>query len=91
MIININGIIYKVYWKHLPFEEIDTLVKGVTHCTVKNLLTEVKMVASAFCSPIDQFNKQKGRIISLTRAIRNFPKEDRKKFWNEYKKNIGFR
>ena len=41
---------------------------------------------TAYCSPRDQFNKKKGRIIALTRAINsmNLSKDERTLIWAEY-------
>lgn len=38
----------------------------------------------AFCASSDQFNRAKGRKVALARAIRQFPKETRKRIWNGY-------
>jgi hypothetical protein len=45
----------------------------------------------ATCSIKDQFNKNSGRKISLTRAIKTLPKYHRKTIWDKYNKEIGYR
>ena len=42
-------------------------------------------VGIARLSSKDQFVKEKGRKVSLTRAIHNLPKEDRKLVWETYR------
>lgn len=38
----------------------------------------------AYCNPNDQFVKDKGRKMSLARAIKEFPREVRVKIWEAY-------
>ena len=83
-----NHGIYIVKWKH---ENQDENGERKTHCFVR-LADQKESVATghAICSPEDNFNKQIGRKLSLSRALRNwFTRDDRMYFWKEYDKEIG--
>lgn len=90
----INEQPYKVYWRHIhPELEFKSreIKQGYTKCLVQNmnfLTDEIEGVAT--CSKNDNFNKSKGRVVSLTKAIKHLPKNVRKQFWDVYKKEIGF-
>lgn len=38
----------------------------------------------AVCSPMDNFEKDKGRKVALTEALKGRPKEERRAFWEAY-------
>jgi hypothetical protein len=40
--------------------------------------------ATAVCSPKDQYNKETGRKVSLTRALQGWSRADRAKIWKAY-------
>lgn len=44
----------------------------------------VYYTADAICHPDDSFNKETGRKIALTRAIKSLPKDERRKIWEAY-------
>lgn len=63
----------------------------ITKCTIriateKGSKEDGVIVASdvALCNDSDNFCKNKGRKISMNRALRAFPVEERKKFWKAY-------
>lgn len=90
---------YRVYWQHsLPsstnpkLSKVEPFKAGGTTCTIEEWGTyEVFCNGHAYCAKGDNFNKSKGRIVSLTKAIKHLPKDVRKQFWDVYKKEIGFR
>lgn len=61
-------------------------IHGYTSCTVKIGEKERPRVLSgeAFCSVKDTFCKEKGRKISLSRAIKNLPRWQRREVWWAY-------
>ena len=77
---------YVVFWRY------DKEV-GKTTCTIKYKDGEDILTSGiAWCSPFDQFEKQRGRKVSLTRALGYgmFPnKTTRASFWKQYDKDIG--
>lgn len=101
----IEGTPYKVYWRHTPPNEKPVgnkveLKKGTpfvkfygeTQCIIEELETgKPKSIRFAYCSKNDQFNKSKGRIVSLTKAIKHLPKDVRKQFWDCYANEIKFK
>lgn len=62
-----------------------TICKGFTTCriSVEQDNPEV-MFGTAFCSDRDVFNKEKGRKVSLTKALSFYPKEFRREIWEGY-------
>jgi len=77
---------YFIGWNH----GMSTLHKTrATTCYIKNgdrLVVE----ASSVCAPEDNFSKETGRKLSLTRALRDFRKSFRKAAWEKYGMEIGF-
>jgi hypothetical protein len=47
-------------------------------------------VTFALCNPKDMFVKERGRKISLTRALSSLPKDTRKAIWRAYHEHINF-
>lgn len=98
MKVTINDKIYKVYWQHsLPsstnpkLSKVEPFKTGGTTCTIEEWgIYEVFSNGHAYCAKSDNFNKSKGRIVSLTKAIKHLPKDVRTLFWNQYRKEIGF-
>ena len=91
---------YKIYWQHsLPsstnpkLSKVEPFKTGGTTCTIEEWGTyELFCNGHAYLSLKDKnFNKSKGRIVSLTKAIKHLPKDVRKLFWDEYKKQINFK
>lgn len=81
---------YRVYWRHENFSHLKHWkVNGSTQCLIESDGYGCGQ-GIAECSTKDNFNKSKGRIVSLTKAIKHLPKDVRKQFWNQYKTEIGF-
>lgn len=63
--------------------------KRITQCYIKS---EGRKIGEgiAVCSKVDNYDRSKGRKISLARALKDgcFGKKERGIFWNEYLKNI---
>ena len=59
---------------------------GQTICYIEDKEAKTTFFASAFCSENDQYCKETGRKISLTRALKqtNFDKGQRKEVWETY-------
>lgn len=95
MKVTVDNKTYRVYWRHLAgLKGIHENVSfnGITECRVEppDGASEAKvLLGEAFCSLKDRFNKEKGRKVSLSRALDVFPKDIRKKFWETYGKEIG--
>ena len=84
MKVNLNGSVYIVKWKHPEY----AYVSRGTECTIKDGNSGIYGIGKAICSKNEQFVKDKGRKISLARALNSctgvFKKNDRKVFWDEY-------
>jgi len=44
----------------------------------------IKMAGVAVCSPSDNFEKEKGRKVALTEALKGYGKRKRKLYWDAY-------
>lgn len=55
----------------------------VEHCAMQGR-SEFASVEVAVCNPGDQFSKVKGRIGSLTKALKRFDRPLRKQIWEAY-------
>lgn len=56
-----------------------------TYCFIKNEANEVIADGNSFLNPADNFNKNIGRKISLTRALSTISDKDfRSEIWKEY-------
>lgn len=74
---------YFIDWKHQE-TNIKRKIKIVTTCYIKDdKLTPIEN-NHAYCSVKDNFNKEKGRKISLARAMQYFDKPVRKEIWEAY-------
>ena len=74
----------KISWRHSPQDG-----NGITTCTLDQLKdgeSVDKIEAKAVCSVKDQYNKETGRKVSLTRALtlKPWPREERAKIWEAY-------
>ena len=83
----ISNYTYIARWKHYNegkqrICECKVFLKGMKSCDSKGY---------AFCSLKDNYVKNTGRKISLSKALKKygFPKNERKLFWDEYNKEIG--
>lgn len=68
---------FKVKWNH-------DREKRETICTLSR--GSVTSNGHALCSPNDNFNKDVGRKVSLSRALESFDKEERTHVWDNYRK-----
>lgn len=97
MKVKYNGIVYEVYWKYRRYDSYhDHDSRGriiaipqseYTECHIESLSNGVSIIELAEKSPQDQFNKEIGRKISLTRALKQLFPEDKKArryFWLRY-------
>ena len=79
---------------YLEFENIaikkQSHIKGATRCTLAMLdkegNKEIVAITQAWCSVKDPYNKERGRKISLTRALNEagLNKEERTQVWEAY-------
>ena len=76
----------KIYWRYYDnLIDSESYYSIKTACVVTSLESyEVISVGETYCSRKDQFSKEKGRKISLERAIKNFNRKERAKVWLEY-------
>lgn len=75
---------YRVYWRHTNFPK-DKKVSTVTICSIlKDGSIAPAVQGFSTCSREDDFCKDKGRKISLTRALREYPREFRTQIWQAY-------
>lgn len=72
-----EGRILRVHFRHE--------VPAYTQCWITERDTQ-QFVSKGFalCSSKDNFNREKGRKVSLSRALKNFPKEKRTEVWTLY-------
>ena len=70
---------YIIRWHHLPQSRVSV-------CQISNT-TRLLKEGIAYCAPTDSFDKNKGRRVSLARALKalNLPKEVRMEFWEAYR------
>lgn len=59
-------------------------VWNYTYCSIRTSTGELIDEGAAKCVPSDNFSKALGRKKSLTRAIKYWPKETRRKVWTQY-------
>ena len=94
MIINIDGRNYsfKFYHKNdqpatskLSKKIEQTPLERATTCIIFNEEGDEVAEGTANVHPKDNFNKEKGRQIALSRAISKWDKEYRTQVWNEYR------
>lgn len=79
---------YKVFWKYNRKSHNKSRCtkrdRDEVTCIIENKEKNLVAKSIVYCSEKDQFNKDTGRKLSLTKAIRHFPKSKRKLFWREY-------
>ena len=83
----------RVYWKHNNWSALQDKQKynGSTECVIQEFGASAYYgFGTAYCIKADNFNKSKGRIVSLTKAIKHLPKDVRTLFFQQYAKEIGF-
>lgn len=77
---------YKIGFQQAPNtpwhdEKADTWGIGVTRCAIND---DWKNSGDSLCSFSDQFSYEIGRRISLTRAIKSLPRDERSEIWAAY-------
>lgn len=86
--VTLRGTEFNVEFRHLQYEEPRpgpaNPVRGTTQCFIKSRGHNVIAYGFALCSVEDNFCKNTGRKVSLTKALSNFPKNDRAKVWKRY-------
>ena len=81
---------YVVSWKHV--QNPDNQQNGKTYCFIKDISkSSVVAQGEAVCSKKEQYNRQRGRKVSMMRALQNLPKQNRLTFWTTYDKEIGLK
>ena len=81
-----NGTEYHVRFQHAQ----NPLMTGCyTRAGISDSTGFIIREGRAFCNPSDQFNKAKGRKLSLARAIECLPRAERKQIWAAYFAAIG--
>lgn len=83
MKVEINGSSYFIDWRHIK-SEVKSLSKFRTACSIRDEALQLVATDLAECSLKDNFCRETGRKISLTRAIRVFDKSVRKQIWEAY-------
>ena len=56
---------------------------AITFCYIVNG-NGIIHTGQAWCSSLDQFDRKRGRQLSLARAVRGLDKDTRTQIWNEY-------
>ena len=98
MKVKIGRTIYKVEFKHSQIGGIGRnkfgkirLYAGRTFCRILSegrkgarITGKTKSTGVAYQNPQDEYTKERGRKLSLARAIQDFDKSDRKIFWEAY-------
>ena len=77
---NIPGIMTNVFGRKRVFVGA-TICQVYRQCAGNNLL---RVCGVAYQNEADEYTKERGRKISLARAIKEFTKANRKKFWEAY-------
>jgi hypothetical protein len=75
--------VYRVRWRYT-----DAFSKKTTACAIHSLNPQVPIgIGFAECTVTDQFKKDKGRKLSLLRAMKNagISKEERYLLWEKYR------
>ena len=79
---------WKIFWK---YRQESGNNNGTTHCIIIDTqFPDVELLeGKSDCSPRDIFCKSTGRKVSLSKAIKNLPKQQRRAIWNAYDEQIG--
>jgi hypothetical protein len=87
--VNIDDDEFKVEFRYLKYEFLEK-IKIATVCDIREVGyyngRSIALAAGiAVCSPQDQFNKNTGRKLALSRALSDmFSREERQLFWDAY-------
>ena len=85
---------YRVKFQHKTDSNnkpISTICRIEIPETVTGNVTSIKAVGIAFCHPVDQYDRNTGRKLALSRALHSFPREERAAFWIAYYQKRGNR
>ena len=89
MLVNFENGIVTIKWQHWRNHKDDITLdpfSGTTKCIVRTPTNEI--CAETVCSKQDRYDKERGRRISLTRALQykilQLTKKDRAKIWKQY-------
>jgi hypothetical protein len=86
--VNIGDDEFKVEFNYPDYGEFDVFghkLPKETHCRVLDDFGDVVAHGYAICSHRDQFNKNTGRKLALSRALSDvFTREERQLFWDAY-------
>lgn len=70
----------------MPTPQRNAYLDLAAHLTVCRLCEGDTIIAQGFaaCSELDNFSKEAGRKLALTRALRSLPRADRREIWARY-------
>ena len=78
---------YIIRWKHnVQSDDINPVTMTECHIKLNGIITSS---GYSMLSKKDQYNRRIGRKVSLTRALRVFPKNTRRLFWEAYIQELG--
>lgn len=83
MTFNIGSDKYYLDWKHNHIYT-NPVFSRQTQCIITGVNNSEMMYGEALCSRQDQFCKERGRKLSLKRAIRHLSKTQRTLIWRQY-------
>lgn len=86
MIVKLQDDTFQVKWQHFTKMTVCNIFKLSTSNNITFPTPQIIAVGYAICSEKDNYSKEIGRKISLTRALKSceFPKSDRKYIWDKY-------
>ena len=73
---------YKIWWEYPKTKKNKNTQKTI--CVI-SVTDSNSTEGTAKCMKTDEFDKEFGRKLSLTRALNPIPKEDRTKIWEAYR------
>ena len=94
MQIDVDDVAFYVIFRHYPYEAHPWGV-GATECAISWVPKRSRsgdshtICEKTYCSSSDKFNERNGRVASLTKALKPFPRETRALFWAEYERVYG--
>jgi len=86
MTVAIDGVMYRVKWDHRQ------AFRGETTCVIEvseNDAHVLHAVGEAHLHPNDNYSRNRGRRVSLSRALAGFAKRERAAFWSAYREQLG--
>jgi hypothetical protein len=87
--LELDGTSYTIRWAHFPdgfslIEGEEIPVKGTTCSIFEGDLEYPTWTGEAHLHPKDRYVKEKGRKISLSKALSKWPREKREEVWKAY-------